>query len=168
MVAKLGDAVLHTAYYNSPIGMIQLVQENNLLTVAQFLDETISLPPDSSKLLNEVLHQLNEYFSGIRTEFNLPLHAKGTIFQQKVWEKLVEIPFGKTITYLQLAKRLNNVKCIRAAASANGKNPLAVIIPCHRVIGANGKLTGYAGGQHRKQWLLEHEAKINGNPLLFS
>ena len=168
MVAKLGDAVLHTAYYNSPIGMIQLVQENNLLTVAQFLDETISLPPDSTKLLNEVLHQLNEYFSGIRTEFNLPLHAKGTNFQQKVWEKLVEIPFGKTITYLQLAKRLNNVKCIRAAASANGKNPLAVIIPCHRVIGANGKLTGYAGGQHRKQWLLEHEAKINGNLLLFS
>lgn len=168
MVAKLVDAILHTAYYKSPIGMIQLVEENNLLTVAHFLDESISESLSSSKLLNEALRQLDEYFSGARTEFHLPLYASGTDFQQTVWEKLLEIPYGITITYLQLAKRLGNIKSIRAAASANGKNPLAIIIPCHRVIGANGKLTGYAGGLHRKQWLLAHEAKINGHPVLFA
>lgn len=168
MVAKLVNTVLHTAYYKSPIGIIQLVEENNFLTVAHFIDETISEPSNSSKMLSQVIEQLDEYFSGTRTEFNLTLHAEGTNFQKSVWEKLIEIPFGKTITYLQLAKRLGNVKSIRAAASANGKNPLAIIIPCHRVIGADGKLTGYAGGLHRKQWLLAHEAKIKGHPLLFS
>ncbi len=168
MVAKLDDVVFHTAYYTSPIGVIQLIEENNVLTVAHFLDQPISESLSSSELLNEAFWQLDEYFSGARTEFHLPLHVGGTDFQQSVWNKLIQIPFGKTITYLQLAKRLGNVKSIRAAASANGKNPLAIIIPCHRVIGANGNLTGYAGGLHRKQWLLDHEAKINGNPVLFS
>lgn len=168
MVVKLVNTVLHTAYYKSPIGIIQLFEENNFLTVAHFIDESISEPSNSSKLLDDTLQQFDEYFSGTRIEFNLPLHAEGTNFQKSVWEKLIEIPFGKTITYLQLAKRLGNVKSIRAAASANGKNPLAIIIPCHRVIGADGKLTGYAGGLLRKQWLLAHEAKINGHPLLFS
>jgi methylated-DNA-[protein]-cysteine S-methyltransferase len=111
---------------------------------------------------------LEEYFTGKRIVFDLSIYAHGTNFQQTVWEKLVQIPFAKTITYLQLAKRLGNVKSIRAAASANGKNPLAIIIPCHRVVGVDGKLTGYAGGLHRKQWLLEHEAKIKGSPFLFS
>ena len=106
----------------------------------------------------------NEYvrFDIHRKQFDLPLNPSGTAFQQKVWQQLIQIPFGETITYLHMAKRLGNVKSIRAAASANGKNPLAIIIPCHRVVGADGKLTGYAGGLHRKQWLLEHEAKMAG------
>ncbi len=116
---------------------------------------------DSPVLLQTIL-QLDEYFAGRRKQFSLPLSPAGTAFQQKVWQQLIQIPFAETITYLHVAKRLGNVKSIRAAASANGKNPLAIIIPCHRVVGADGKLTGYAGGLHRKQWLLEHEAKAAG------
>jgi methylated-DNA-[protein]-cysteine S-methyltransferase len=103
--------------------------------------------------------QLDEYFSGKRKTFNLPLAQPGTPFQQKVWELLYMIPFGKTISYHQLAMQYGDLKAIRAVASANGKNNLAIIIPCHRVIGSNRSLTGYAGGLWRKKWLLEHEAK---------
>lgn len=120
------------------------------------------LSTTDSPVLQQTILQLDEYFAGSRTQFDLPLSPAGTAFQQKVWQQLIQIPFAETITYLHLAKRLGNVKSIRAAASANGKNPLAIIIPCHRVVGADGKLTGYAGGLHRKQWLLEHEAKAAG------
>lgn len=122
---------------------------------------------NSSGLLQKAMQQLEEYFRGNRKQFDLPLNPQGTPFQQKVWNELLKIDYGSTATYLQMAKRLGDVKAIRAAASANGKNPIGIIIPCHRVIGADGKLTGYAGGLHRKQWLLEHEAKFAGHPLLF-
>ena len=117
--------------------------------------------PRAARHADTAVRQLREYFAGTRQQFDLPLNSSGTAFQQKVWQQLIQIPFGETITYLHMAKRLGNVKSIRAAASANGKNPLAIIIPCHRVVGADGKLTGYAGGLHRKQWLLEHEGKAS-------
>ncbi len=101
--------------------------------------------------------QLTEYFQGARTVFNLPLNPQGTDFQKKVWELLVEIPYGKTLSYLELSKKYGDTKAIRAIAAANGKNPLWVVVPCHRVIGSDGSLVGYAGGLWRKKWLLEHE-----------
>jgi methylated-DNA-[protein]-cysteine S-methyltransferase len=157
------------AYYNSPIGNIRLEVTDEALTVVSFRDDET---PSSTQqvhhtILMEAINQLDEYFKGTRLEFNLPLSPEGTVFQQKVWDELLKIEYATTITYLQLAKRLGNVKSIRAAASSNGKNPIGIIIPCHRVVGADGKLTGYAGGLHRKQWLLEHEAKWGGHPSLF-
>jgi methylated-DNA-[protein]-cysteine S-methyltransferase len=102
--------------------------------------------------------QLDEYFSRKREAFTLPLDLKGTEFQKKVWAELLNIPFGKTVSYKELSIRLGDVKAIRAVAAANGANPVSIIVPCHRVIGSDGSPTGYAGGLWRKQWLLEHES----------
>ncbi|MEL0602916.1 MULTISPECIES: methylated-DNA--[protein]-cysteine S-methyltransferase [Pseudoalteromonas] len=104
--------------------------------------------------------QLNEYFNGRRTTFNVPLDTHGTPFQNSVWQALLSVPFGKTSTYGDIARLLNNPKAVRAVGAANGKNPISIIVPCHRIIGANAKLTGYAGGLARKQWLLKHEGLI--------
>ena len=163
----MADAMQHIAYYQSPIGFIELVEEDGYLTVASFMDKQKNKPTAATPLLQKALQQLDAYFAGKLQQFELPLRPAGTAFQQSVWDQLVQIPYAETITYLHMAKRLGNVKAIRAAASANGKNPLAIIIPCHRVVGADGKLTGYAGGLHRKQWLLEHEAKHGGSKTLF-
>ena len=158
------DSLIYTVHYVSPLGILQLLEEEGKLVAVRFMNDSPIKETEttSSAVLLETMLQLDEYFAGRRKEFNLPLNPAGTGFQQKVWQQLLQIPFAETITYLHMAKRLGNVKSIRAAASANGKNPLAIIIPCHRVVGANGQLTGYAGGLHRKQWLLEHEAKAAG------
>jgi len=116
-----------------------------------FVSETI---PD---VLQPAVTQLQEYFNGSRTHFDFSLNPQGTDFQKKVWNALIRIPCGKTLSYHQLAVQLGDVKAIRAVASANGKNPLWIVVPCHRVIGTDGSLTGYAGGLWRKKWLLEHE-----------
>ncbi len=108
---------------------------------------------------------MDEYFAGKRTEFNLKLNPQGTEFQQKVWKVLEDIPFAKTRSYLEQTKVLGDVKAIRAVASANGKNPISIIIPCHRVIGSDGSLTSYAGGIWRKKWLLEHESPVKQQSL---
>lgn len=163
----MADATIHIAYYQSPIGYIELIDEEGALTAASFMDERRTEATASTPLLEKAIQQLDAYFAGKLQQFDLPLRPAGTAFQQTVWNQLIQIPFAETITYLHMAKRLGNVKAIRAAASANGKNPLAIIIPCHRVVGADGKLTGYAGGLHRKQWLLEHEAKFGGSKTLF-
>ena len=110
-------------------------------------------------------HQFQEYFEGQRTDFTLELNPEGTDFQKKVWKKLRTIPYGKTISYLELAKQLGDVKAIRAVAAANGKNPLWIVIPCHRVIGSKGDLIGYAGGLARKKWLLELESPVKQTSL---
>ena len=107
--------------------------------------------------------QMKEYFAGIRQEFDLPLHLVGTPFQKRVWEGLLQIPYGKTRSYKQQSIFLGDVKAIRAVAGANGENGIAIIVPCHRVIGENGNLTGYGGGLWRKKWLLDHEQKYSGN-----
>ena len=122
----------------------------------------------SSPLLRRVADQLAEYFAGERRDFDLPLAAPGTAFQKLVWDALVRIPFGEVRSYGELARTLGRPSGSRAVGAANGKNPIAIIVPCHRVIGANGTLTGYAGGLPTKQWLLEHEQRYSGQQRMFA
>ncbi len=147
----------HTAVIDSPVGKMKLVADAVGLTSIQFLDSEEILSEEIPNALEEVVKQLEEYFDGKRRDFNLRLSPQGTDFQKRVWRELEKIPFGKTVSYKHIATRLGDPKVIRAAASANGKNPTPIIIPCHRVIGSDGSLTGYAGGLYRKKWLLEHE-----------
>ncbi|RXP64637.1 methylated-DNA--[protein]-cysteine S-methyltransferase [Lutibacter sp. HS1-25] len=146
-----------TAYYKTPIGIAKIVGDKNGLQAITVLDEAIEITEEIPEILKDCTQQLDEYFKGTRTSFDLKLNPQGTDFQQKVWAELLNIPFGKTCTYLEQSKKLGNVKAIRAVASANGKNPLWIVIPCHRIIGSDGSLTGYAGGIWRKKWLLKHE-----------
>jgi methylated-DNA-[protein]-cysteine S-methyltransferase len=147
---------METVYIKTPLGIAKIVGDENGISVISILEEgTIS--PTIPTVLKEAVSQLNDYFEGKRTVFDFKLNPKGTDFQQKVWQELLEIPYGKTLSYMDLSKKLGDVKAIRAVASANGKNPLWIVVPCHRVIGTDGSLTGYAGGLWRKKWLLEHE-----------
>jgi methylated-DNA-[protein]-cysteine S-methyltransferase len=147
---------METAFFKTPLGTAKITGDEQGIASISILEEgTISkkIPKD----LKEATNQLQDYFNGKRTSFDFKLNPQGTEFQQKVWQALLEIPFGKTVSYMDITKKLGDVKAIRAVASANGKNPLWIVIPCHRVIGTNGSLTGYAGGLWRKKWLLEHE-----------
>jgi methylated-DNA-[protein]-cysteine S-methyltransferase len=146
--------------FNSPLGFLVLKSDGVAVTEIAFSENDLSEKNDCA-LLQECRQQLEDYFCGKSLEFNLPLAHRGTEFQKKVWKELMNIPTGQTITYQELAVRLGDAKCIRAAGTANGRNPLAIVIPCHRVIGAGNKLTGYAGGLSRKRWLLEHELKYH-------
>ncbi len=144
------------AYIKTSIGIAEIVGDENGISSISVSDEgTISSTVPAE--LQPAVDQINEYFNGERTNFDFKINPKGTDFQQKVWKGLIEIPYGKTRTYLEQSKVLGDAKAIRAVASANGKNPLWIVIPCHRVIGSDGSLTGYAGGLWRKKWLLEHE-----------
>lgn len=161
--------MMHTfcSYNHSPLGLLQIKATKDAIVSVLFCDtETdVSCP---NELTAECSKQLDEYFAGTRKDFNLAMDQGGTSFQQKVWKLLAEIPFGKNISYKSLSQQYGDPKAIRAIASANGRNKLSIIIPCHRVIGSNQSLTGYAGGLWRKQWLLEHEAKFSsGLQLLF-
>ncbi|MFN8296421.1 MAG: methylated-DNA--[protein]-cysteine S-methyltransferase [Chitinophagales bacterium] len=157
-----------TSYLQTPVGMLEIKADENSITSILFLDNPVNETESTNSVIKICKTQLSEYFSEIRKEFDIPLNLSGTDFQNKVWTQLQTIPFGKTISYLQMAKNLGDVKAIRAAASANGKNPFAIVVPCHRVIGSNNDLVGYAGGLWRKRWLLEHEQKIeNGVRSLF-
>lgn len=153
-------------YLDTPIGELELCADSSgLISVLFVKTKKIELQKKEVKensFLNLVKEQLLNYFNYNSLSFNLPFSFNATYFQNKVWNELVKIPYAKHISYLDLAKKLGDEKCIRAAASANGKNPLTIIIPCHRVIGKNGNLTGYAGDLWRKQWLLDHEAKQSG------
>jgi len=142
---------------DSPVGALKITGTSSFINAVSFTDEAPEDFPQPPVLLLDCAQQLYEYFSGIRKTFELPLYQEGTDFQQQVWKQLQEIPFGQTISYQQLAKRVNNPKSVRAVGNTNGKNRLAIIVPCHRVIGSNGTLTGYAGGIWRKRWLIEHE-----------
>ena len=165
---------MQIAFINSPLGITKIVGDENGISLICFASsskalvsilEDCELSTTIPNLLEEPVKQLNEYFEGKRTDFTFKLNPKGTDFQQKVWKGLLEIPFGKTISYLDLSKKLGDVKAIRAVASANGKNPIWIVIPCHRVIGTDGSLTGYAGGLWRKKWLLELENPTNQQSL---
>lgn len=147
---------METTYIKTPLGITQITGDENGIAVISVSDEGV-VSADIPFVLQEAVTQLNDYFEGKRTSFDFKLNPRGTEFQQKVWKGLLEIPFGKTMSYLDLSKKLGDVKAIRAVASANGKNPLWIVVPCHRVIGTDGSLTGYAGGLWRKKWLLEHE-----------
>jgi methylated-DNA-[protein]-cysteine S-methyltransferase len=150
------------AYCKTPVGVARITEEDNFISSISILDEAFEVTPVESLVLNEAIKQLDEYFAGERKLFDLPLKQHGTNFQQQVWDQLLKIEYGKTISYLQQSKLMNNPLGIRAIAAANGKNHLWVVVPCHRVIGSNGSLTGYAGGLWRKQWLLAHEARVMG------
>ena len=143
----------------SPLGILQISCTDEFITSVKFMEVASDLKKDEHPLLQNCVQQLNEYFNGSRLIFDLPLSQPGTDFQKKIWNLLIQIPFGKTLSYKQLTTQFGDMKAIRAVASANGKNDIAIIVPCHRVIGSNGSLTGYAGGLWRKKWLLEHEAK---------
>lgn len=142
----------------SPIGYISINGDKNGITHIKMLNSETVLSETIPDTLNDCVHQLNAYFEGSLNQFNLKLNPQGTPFQQNVWQYLLDIPHGKTLSYLELSKQLGDVKAIRAVAASNGKNPIAIVIPCHRVIGSDGSLTGYAGGLYRKQWLLNHES----------
>lgn len=159
----------YKSYLQSPIGILEIISDEKNILAVSFLSENIILTTSKeNEISKECKKQLQEYFNGERKSFDVAVCFSGTEFQNNVWNELTKIPIGKTISYLQLAKNLGNPKCIRAAGTANGKNPIAILVPCHRVIGSDGNLIGYAGGLWRKQWLLEHEAKmINGVSTLF-
>jgi methylated-DNA-[protein]-cysteine S-methyltransferase len=144
-------------YYKTPIGTAKIIGDENGITSVSVIDEEIETSKKIPTCLKDCVQQLEEYFKGERTNFTVKLNPQGTEFQQKVWVELLNVPYGKTRTYLEQSKQLGDVKAIRAVASANGKNPIWILIPCHRIIGSNGSLTGYAGGIWRKKWLLKHE-----------
>ncbi len=167
----------HTAYINSPVGILEIKTTGDTLNALLFINSW-----KGPKLLEDEIHydtalptytthciqQLKEYFNGSRKKFDLNLSQEGTTFQLKVWNELLNIDYGKTISYLQLSKRIGDVKAIRAVGTTNGKNNISIIVPCHRVIGSNGTLVGYGGDLWRKKWLLEHENKWgNGVQQLF-
>ena len=158
------------AFISSTVGTIKLVQNGDSISTIHFMDDAATDVDTnvSTPLLQECALQLAAYFKGTLNHFTFPMAQSGTDFQQRVWTQLQAIAFGKTINYNQLAIQLGDAKCIRAAGTANGRNNIAIIVPCHRVIGSDGSLTGYAGGLWRKQWLLEHEAKFaHGVQMLF-
>ena len=145
------------AQIKTPLGITLIEGDTNGISKISVEEDTEVFSAEIPSALKEANLQLSEYFEGKRKEFTFKLNPKGTDFQQRVWQALLKIPFGKTTSYLELSKQLGDIKAIRAVAAANSKNPLWIVVPCHRVIGSDGSLTGYAGGLWRKKWLLEHE-----------
>ena len=156
---------METAFIHTPLGITKLEGDESGLASITVLNDDIPASTIIPELLEDTVYQLQEYFKGQRESFSLTLNPNGTDFQKRVWDALQAIPYGKTVSYLDLSKTLGNVKAIRAVAAANGKNPLWIVIPCHRVIGSDGSLTGYAGGLHRKKWLLDHESPAKQQSL---
>jgi methylated-DNA-[protein]-cysteine S-methyltransferase len=155
---------METVCIQTPLGIAKIVGDEHgisSISVSDNGESSLTIPDN----LQEAVLQLQDYFDKKRTHFTFKLNPQGTDFQQKVWKSLLEIPFGKTRTYREQSKLLGDVKAIRAVASANGKNPLWIVVACHRVIGTDGSLTGYAGGLWRKKWLLEHENPNNQQSL---
>ncbi|MEZ7494537.1 methylated-DNA--[protein]-cysteine S-methyltransferase [Leeuwenhoekiella aequorea] len=154
-------------FLETPLGILLIQGDQDGISVITFVEnqkealEIDEIPSD----LRDAVDQIKNYFDGTLNEFTIKLNPEGTEFQKRVWKQLAEIPFGKTTSYLQIAKNLGDAKVIRAAASANGKNPISIIIPCHRVIGSDNSMTGYAGGIWRKKWLLAHESPVTQHTL---
>ena len=149
-----------TTYFYSPLGWIEIRASHDAVSSLIFCDEQkneVCTNTSGSEILTECVRQLDDYFSGRLSKFDLPVKQEGTVFQQNVWNALTSIPYGQTVSYGDVAKMLNNPQAVRAVGAANGRNRVWIIVPCHRVIGANGSLTGYAGGIERKKWLLDHE-----------
>jgi methylated-DNA-[protein]-cysteine S-methyltransferase len=147
----------YKAYYKSPLGPIEIVGGQDSILSLDFVDEELAGDVDLPFCLKTCLKQIDEYFHGKREAFVLKLDPQGTNFQKMVWQQLVKIPFGEVVSYGVIASTIGKPKACRAVGSANGSNPIAIIIPCHRVIGSDGRLTGYGGGLWRKEWLIRHE-----------
>lgn len=157
----------HKIYYQSKIGWLEIVGTNDAIKAVEFIEaedlEEIDTEPPA--VITDCVAQLDEYFKGNRQEFSLNLAPEGTEFQKAVWRQLLEVPFGATVSYLDIAKAVGNKKAVRAVGAANGQNPIVIIVPCHRIIGSNGQLTGYGGGLWRKEWLLNHEGHLVGQQM---
>ena len=147
----------YTIYYKSPLGPIKIVGNQDCILSLDFVEEELPGCTDLPFCLKAGLKQIDEYFKGTRSQFLLSLDPKGTKFQKLVWRQLEKIPFGEVVSYRQIAGAIGKPKACRAVGNANGKNPISIIIPCHRVIGSDGRLTGYGGGLWRKEWLIKHE-----------
>lgn len=147
---------IYRGYYQSPIGLLEIQASQQAITFIRFCEGRG--PEEPCPVIRECVAQLDEYFSGKRKEFRLSLAPRGSVFRQKVWEALRGIPYGETRSYQEIADAIGNGKACRAVGDANRNNPIPIIIPCHRVIGKGGRLTGYNGGLWRKEWLLAHEA----------
>jgi methylated-DNA-[protein]-cysteine S-methyltransferase len=168
---------IEISYYESPIGALEIRSAGNAITNILFVnswkgakinEEEIIFAKPISSIIKKCFKELDEYFSGKRRDFSFHTEQAGTAFQQKVWKELINIPYGRTISYLELSKRIGDTKAIRAVGTANGNNNICIAVPCHRVIGSNGDLVGYGGDLWRKKWLLEHEGKFaNGVQTLF-
>ncbi|MFT4032759.1 MAG: methylated-DNA--[protein]-cysteine S-methyltransferase [Siphonobacter sp.] len=155
----------YVSYVETPIGWMELFATSDALESVQFVEErkrSIYTP-----ILRDAQLQLGEYFAGKRKAFNLPLRLHGTMFQQQVWQWLKDLPFAETVSYIQLAREMGDEKATRAVAAANAKNTIALIVPCHRVIGSDGKPVGYAWQVWRKRWLLQHEQRYSGTGQLW-
>src|SRR5688572_64315 len=162
MIATMNDTILSTRV-SSPIGTLTLTSNGSALTRLSIAEPNdgndMDVSPDADAILAAAREQLDAYFDMRLTRFDLPLESRGTEFQRRVWDSLRTIPFGETISYAELARRIDKPKAVRAVGAANGRNPLMILVPCHRVIGADGSLTGFGGGIERKRWLLDHEAR---------
>jgi len=148
------------AFFDSPVGPLKLVAENNALISLEFLQEFAGTPSRPDLFLEQVMTQLDEYFRHKRQTFEIALAPRGTPFQTKVWHALLEIPYGQTASYKDIARAIGHPRAFRAVGLANGRNPIPIIIPCHRVIRTNGELGGFSSGLHIKRWLLKHEGIV--------
>ena len=148
------------AYYSSPVGELEIRSEGDAITVVSFLNDQ-KQPENSAPVIEQCMQELDEYFFKGRKFFDVKLKLIGTLFQQKVWNQLIEIPYGKTTYYADIATKVGDINSVRAVGLANGQNPIAIIVPCHRVIGKDGSMIGYGGGLERKEWLLKHEGALN-------
>lgn len=157
----MGDTIA-ISYYESPIGLIQIKSVNHKVCSVLFVEKEADITTAETVVQKECVKQLKEYFAGTRFQFELPVYQMGTHFQQQVWNEVSKIGYGATLTYGQLAYKIGEIKRVRAVGTTNGKNKLAVIVPCHRVISAKRDLTGYAWELWRKEWLLKHEIEYGG------
>ena len=156
----------YISYLKSPIGEIKITaDENSVNSILFVFNDTEMEEENINDVLTQCKKELSEYFSGKRKEFEVPVTQAGTSFQQRVWSELLKIPYGETVSYNFIAESLGDKKSIRAVGASNGKNQVSIIVPCHRVIGSDGSLTGYAGGLWRKKWLLNHEKEFSGGEL---
>ena len=161
-----------TTFFDSPLGWVRVTGDETGVSAISCMDTPAAEPVGAEVLagpVQQAVEQLQEYFNGTRQSFDFLMNPAGTTFPQSVWQALLDVPFGTTVSYLALARRMGDEKAIRAVAAANGRNPLWIVVPCHRIIGSDGSLTGYAGGLWRKQWLLEHEGALarSGQLTLF-
>lgn len=157
---------MEEAFVQTPLGITAIKGDSEGIVAVSVLKEDTEKPSRHiPHNLTDAVNQIQEYFAGTRRAFQLRLNLNGTDFQKSVWQELLNIPYGKTISYLELSRRLGDLKAIRAVAAANGQNPFWIVVPCHRVIGSDGSLTGYAGGLWRKKWLLEHESPYKQQAL---
>ncbi len=156
------EPIRHTTYMQSPLGTLRISGSEQGISEITFCGEAFGETGQEAipACLQTCVQQLQEYFAGKRHTFDVKLAPQGTAFQQQVWQQLLAIPHGKTSTYLAVARAVSTEKAIRAVGTANGRNPICIVVPCHRVIGSDGSLTGYAGGLWRKEWLLRHEGAL--------